>query len=72
VISEWFGDSTELQLLDSHSEEIGDRVHVSHRLAGVKERKPYMVEQQLYCAVAGGKVTRADLLCSGLRPRTVP
>ena len=72
LISLWFGDSTELHLLDSHSEEVGDRVHVSYRFEGVEEGEPYLVEQQLYCTVADGKVTRADLLCSGFRPRHSP
>ena len=72
LISLWFGDSTELHLLDSHSEEVGDRVHVSYRFEGVEEGEPYLVEQQLYCTVADGKVARADLLCSGFRPRHRP
>jgi ketosteroid isomerase-like protein len=70
LIARWFGDSTELHLLDSQSEEVADRVHVSYRFQGVEEGKSYLVEQQLYCTVAGGKVARADLLCSGFRPRT--
>ena len=71
LISQWFGDSTELHLLDTGSEEVGDRLHVSYRFAGVEEDEPYVVEQQLYCTVDDGKVSRADLLCSGFRPRTV-
>jgi ketosteroid isomerase-like protein len=68
LISRWFGDSTELELLDSQSEEVGDRAHISYRFAGVEEGEAYVVEQQLYCAIADGKITRADLLCSGFRP----
>jgi SnoaL-like protein len=68
LISRWFGDSTELHLLDSHSEEVGDRVHVSYKFEGVEGGEPFLVEQQLYCTVADGTVTRADLLCSGFRP----
>jgi ketosteroid isomerase-like protein len=68
LIAGWFGDSTELQLLESSSEEVGDRVRISYRFEGVEEGKPYVVEQQLYCTVAEGKITRADLLCSGFRP----
>ena len=71
LISQWFGDSTELHLLDSDSEEIGDRLHFSYRFAGVEEGEPYLVEQQLYCTVRDGKIARADLLCSGFRPHTV-
>jgi ketosteroid isomerase-like protein len=72
MISSWFGDSTELQLLDSHCDELADRVHVSYTFEGVEEGEPYVVEQQLYCTVADGKVARADLLCSGFRPRLRP
>jgi ketosteroid isomerase-like protein len=43
-------------------------VHIAYRFAGVEEGEPYVVEQQLYCTVADGKITRADLLCSGFRP----
>jgi len=69
LISQWFGDSTELQLLDSHSAEVGDRLHVSYRFAGVEEGEAYVVEQHLFCTISDGKIVRADLLCSGFRPR---
>ena len=70
LISRWFGDSTELQLLDSQSTEVGDRLHVSYRFAGVEEGEAYVVEQHLFGSVSDGKIMRADLLCSGFRPRT--
>jgi ketosteroid isomerase-like protein len=69
MISGWFGDSTELHLLGSRCDALADRVHVSYRFEGVEEGEPYLVEQHLYCTVADGKVARADLLCSGFRPR---
>jgi ketosteroid isomerase-like protein len=70
LISQWFGDSTGLHLLDSHSDEVGDRLHVSYRFAGVEEGKAYVVEQHLFCTIGDGKIMRADLLCSGFRPAT--
>ena len=70
LVSTWFGDSTELDLLDSHSEEIGDRVRISYRFAGVEEGDPYVVEQILYCTVSENRIVHADLLCSGFRPRS--
>ena len=70
LIAQWFGDSSEFRLLASGSEEVGDRLHVSYRFAGVEAGEPYVVEQQLYCVVGDGKVTRAHLLCSGFRPRS--
>ncbi len=68
LISQWFGDSSGLQLLNSRSDQVGDRLHVSYRLSGVEEGKAYVVEQHLFCTIGGGKISRADLLCSGFRP----
>jgi hypothetical protein len=44
-------------------------VHVAYRFEGVEEGEPYVVEQHLYGTVSDGKIERADLLCSGFRPR---
>jgi SnoaL-like domain len=68
LISQWFGDSTELHLLDSRSAEVGDRLHLSYRFAGVEEGETYVVEHHLFCMISGDKIQRADLLCSGFRP----
>ena len=68
TISGWFGDSTGLRLLDSRSDQVGDRLHVSYRLAGVEEGEAFVVEQHLFCTIGDGKIVRADLLCSGFRP----
>ncbi len=68
----WFADSTELQLVEFETEEVGDRLHVAYRFDGVEDGKPYVVEQHLYCTLAGGVIQRADLLCSGFRPRGQP
>jgi ketosteroid isomerase-like protein len=70
LISQWFCDSAALQLLDSHSDEVGDRLHVSYRFAGVEDGEAYVVEQHLFCTVDEGKIMRADLLSSGFRPPT--
>jgi hypothetical protein len=69
LIVRWFADSTEFDLLDSHSDEIADRLHLSYRFAGVEEDEPYVVEQQIFCTVSDGRIDRADVLCSGFRPR---
>jgi hypothetical protein len=49
--------------------EVGDRLHVAYRFEGVEGGEPYVVEQHLFCTLAGGVVEGADLLCSGFRPR---
>lgn len=69
LIAGWFEDSTELGLLDTRVDEVGDRSHISYRFAGVEDGERYIVEQNLYCTVRDGKIERADLLCSGFRPR---
>jgi hypothetical protein len=69
LVAGWFADSTELDLVESRTEEIGDRLHVAYRFEGIEDGEPYVVEQHLYCTLAGGVIERADLLCSGFRPR---
>jgi hypothetical protein len=71
LVSRWFGDSTELHLLESRSNEIGDRLHISYRFAGIEEGEGFVVEQHLVCTIADHKIARADLLCSGFRPPRV-
>ena len=36
LYSRWFGDSTDLHLLRSRGDEVGDRLHLSYRLGGVE------------------------------------
>lgn len=69
LIAAWFADSTVLDLLDTEMQHVGDRLHVSYRFAGVEEGEPYVVEQHLMCTVRDDVIERADLLCSGFRPR---
>jgi hypothetical protein len=69
LVAGWFADSTELDLVESRAEEVGDRLHLAYRFEAIRNGVPYIVEQHLYCTVAGGVIERADLLCSGRRPR---
>jgi ketosteroid isomerase-like protein len=69
LIGGWFADSTELELVHSGEKDVGGQVHVSYRFEGVEEGQQYVVEQHLYGTVRDGKIERADLLCSGFRPR---
>jgi hypothetical protein len=68
LISQWFGDSTGLRLLDSDSAEVGDRLHVWYRFAGVEEGEAHVVAQHVFCTTRDRTILRADLLCSGFRP----
>ena len=69
LIAAWFRDSTELDLVEQRSDEVGDRTLISYRFVGVEEGQPYIVEQHLTCIVSDQAIQRADLLCSGFRPR---
>ena len=69
LVAGWFADSTELDLIESRAEQVGDRLHLAYRFEGIRNGDPYIVEQHLYCTVASGVIERADLLCSGRRPR---
>jgi SnoaL-like domain len=69
LIAAWFADSTELALVALGTDEVGDRIHVAYRFEGVEEGEPYVVEQQLYATLTDGVIERADLVCSGFRPR---
>ena len=70
LIHTWFKDSTVLDLAETKAAIIGDRLLISYRFEGVEEGKPYVVEQHLTCVVVDEKIARADLLCSGFRPRS--
>jgi hypothetical protein len=65
----WFGESNELELVDSGSDEVGDRLHVFYRL---RVKRPgdlwKIIEQHLFCALDDGRITALDLVCSGFRP----
>jgi len=70
LIGAWFADATVLELVASRTDEVADRVHVFYRFEGVEDGQPFVVEQHLYCTLADdGRIDRADLLCSGFRPR---
>jgi hypothetical protein len=65
----WFADSTELRLIESRTEAVGDRLRIAYRFEGVEDGEPYVVEQNLFCVLDGDVIGRVDLLCSGFRPR---
>ncbi len=69
LIAIWYGDSTVLDLTETRTAQIGDRLRISYRFTGVENDEPYVVEQHLFCTVRDGKIEQADLLCSGFRPR---
>ena len=65
----WFGSAERLELIQSVSEPVADRLHVSYRLRVRRVGDRWnVVEQHLLCAHGGGQITALDLVCSGFRP----
>jgi hypothetical protein len=70
----WFGTVEELTLLEGAAETFANVLHVMYRLA-LSEHPfragtgPQMIEQQLFCRVAHGRIASFDLLCSGFHPQ---
>ena len=65
----WFGSAERLELLQSASEPVADRLHVSYRLRVRRTGDPWkLVEQHLLCAHDDGRITALDLVCTGFRP----
>ena len=65
----WFGGSDGFELVQSGTEEVGDRLHAFYRLRVKRSGDPWkIVEQHLFCALDNGRITALDLLCSGFRP----
>ena len=65
----WFGESDGLELVQSGSDEVGDRLHVFYRLRVKRLGDPWrVIEQHLFCALDEGCITALDLVCSGFRP----
>jgi hypothetical protein len=68
----WFADADHHELIDGHATTVGDRLHVAYRFRVHDADGWQVVEQQTYCDVQNGKITRMDLLCSGFRPCDEP
>jgi ketosteroid isomerase-like protein len=68
LIAMWFGDATVLEVAETQTMQIGDRLRISYRFTGIENGEPFVVEQHLFCTVRDGRIAQADLLCSGFRP----
>src|SRR2546429_7207873 len=65
----WFGDGDPLELVESETEQVADRLHVRYRFRSFEEGRWHLVEQHLFCDVAeDGRIAAIDLVCSGFRP----
>lgn len=64
----WFDDADEFQTLDSSSDVVADRLHITYRFRLRKGIEWQLIEQQGYCIVDDGRIGVMNLLCSGFRP----
>lgn len=64
----WFGECSNIQVEHSRVEWIGERLGIFYRFLLQKQGERFQIEQQLYCTLQGGRVTKLQLLCSGFQP----
>jgi TusA-related sulfurtransferase len=64
----WFGDKTDVELVDRRVERVVDRMGVQFRATLKKNGQPFVIEQHLCGDVEDGRFVTLDLLCTGFRP----
>ena len=67
----WFGDKTDIEVIDQHAAMLVDRLYLRFRARVRKKGQPYLIEQSLWADMEDGKFATIDLLCSGFRPEAV-
>jgi TusA-related sulfurtransferase len=67
----WFGDKTDIEVVDEQAVMLVDRTCVRYVVRVRKNGQPYLIEQSLCGDLEDGKFTTLDLLCSGFRPEEV-
>jgi TusA-related sulfurtransferase/ketosteroid isomerase-like protein len=67
----WFGDKTDIEILDKTAATLVDRAHIRFRARVRKHGLPYVIEQSFWGDVEDGRFATIDLLCSGFRPAGV-
>jgi len=69
VLGHWFEPSDHIEELRSvTSGRVADREHVAYRLRVRNAEGEFLVEQQAYYRVTGGRIDWMRVLCSGYRP----
>lgn len=64
----WFGDKTDFELLDAHSELLVDRVGLRYRARVRRQEWSYLLEHVLWGDLDQDRFAMVDLVCSGFRP----
>lgn len=64
----WFGDKTDIEVIDRRVTVLVDRVRIEFSARVKKNGQPHKVTQTLCGDIEGGRFATLDLLCSGFRP----
>ncbi|MFZ0544124.1 MAG: hypothetical protein WAM60_01710 [Candidatus Promineifilaceae bacterium] len=65
----WFGGADTLEVIQSTSDQVFDRLYLCYRLRTHDPMNGWrVIEQQAYCDMQDGHVADIWLLCSGFRP----
>lgn len=68
-LQRWFGQADDLQVTQSTSEMVFDRLYLCYRLRSHDALNGWrVIEQQAYCDIQNGRIVDMWLLCSGFRP----
>ncbi|MGV9304279.1 hypothetical protein ACWDLG_12970 [Nonomuraea sp. NPDC003727] len=69
ILGHWFEPDDDIErLLHVATGRVGDREHLAYRLQVRTGSTRYLVEQQVYYAVAGERIMWLRILCSGFQP----
>ena len=69
LFGSWFEpDDHVLEILDVHTDPVAERLQLRYRLRVESQGDPYLVDQQGYCDVVDGRITRMSLVCAGFQP----
>ena len=64
----WFGDKTDIEMLDRQVDVLADKVRLGFRARLKKNGQPHLVVQQLCGDLENGRFASLDLLCGGFVP----
>lgn len=64
----WFGDKTDIEIVDQRVEVLVDTLRLEFRARVKKQGQPYLIAQSLCGDVEHGTFATLDLVCTGFRP----
>jgi hypothetical protein len=68
LLRDWFGSLDTIEVEQSASELVSDRLHISYRLRVHDGDGWQLIEQHAFCALMGERIADMWLVCSGFRP----